>query len=176
MKGIVISVAMLLVGFSVASAQSLAELAEKEKERREAIGQTKGQTTGQTTGKTYDDAALAVRRRATPRDVLASERSAGTEPAETTESAEEGEENLEGEPSEEEDPTQTQAYWRDRKAAIDRRIADIRARLNEPGFASDPDNLMRRNQLEQQLEQARSDLAALQAEARSQGVPPGWVR
>jgi hypothetical protein len=35
---------------------------------------------------------------------------------------------------------------------------------------------MRRNQLEQQLEQARSDLAALQAEARSQGVPPGWVR
>ncbi|HEX9725700.1 MAG TPA: hypothetical protein VGC53_15580 [Vicinamibacteria bacterium] len=176
MKGIVISVAMLLVGFSVASAQSLAELAEKEKERREAIGQTKGQTTGQTTGKTYDDAALAVRRRATPPDVLASERSAGTEPAETTESAEEGEENLEGEPSEEEDPTQTQAYWRDRKAAIDRRIADIQARLNEPGFASDPDNLMRRNQLEQQLEQARSDLAALQAEARSQGVPPGWVR
>jgi hypothetical protein len=171
MKGIVISIAMLLVGQSVASAQSLSELAKKEKERREEIGQTKGQAKG----KTYDDAALAARRRATPPDVLASEGSAGTGSA-GTETAPSGDETLEPEQAAEEDPTQTQAYWRDRKAAIDRRIAGTQAQLNEPGFASDPENLMRRNQLEQQLAQARSDLAALQAEARSKGVPPGWVR
>jgi len=168
MKGIVISIAILLVGHSVASAQSLAELAEKEKERREEVGQTKG--------KTYDDAALAARRRATPPDMLAIEGPVGTESAETTEPAQEGEESLEPEQAAEEDPTQTEAYWRDRKAGIDRRIAGTQAQLNEPGFASDPENLMRRDQLEQQLEQARSDLAALQAEARSKGVPPGWVR
>jgi hypothetical protein len=169
MKGIVLSIAMLLVGHGVASAQSLAELAKKEKERRET-GETKGQA------KTYDDAALAARRRATPPDVLAGQGSAGTGTVETTEPAQEGDENLEPEQAAEEDPTQTQAYWRDRKAAIDGRIAGIQSQLNEPGFASDPENLMRRNQLEQQLAQARSDLAALQAEARSKGVPPGWVR
>jgi hypothetical protein len=172
MKGIVISIAMLLVGYSVASAQSLAELAKKEKERREEIGQSKGQAKG----KTYDDAALAARRRATPPDMLASGGAAGTGSAETTEPAAEGDGTLEPEQAAEEDPTQTEAYWRDRMAGIDRRIADIQAQLDEPGFDSDPDNLMRRNQLERQLQQARSDLAALQAEARSKGVPPGWVR
>jgi hypothetical protein len=171
MKAIVLAIAMLLVGHSVASAQSLAEMAKKEKERREEVAKTKGQTKP----KTYDDAALAARRRATPPDVLASAGPGGTEPAETTEPAE-GEEGLEGEAGAEEDPTQTQAYWHDRKAAIDRRMAGIQAQLNAPGFDSDPNNLMRRNQLEQQLEQARSDLAALQAEARNAGVPPGWVR
>jgi len=169
MKGIVISVALLLVGLSGASAQSLADVAEKEKERREARGSTKVET--------YDESTLAARRRAMPpsrrpTDVPA----AGTEPASTAEPSEEGEEGLDVQGIEEEDPTQTQAYWRDRKAGIDRRIADIEAQLNEPGFASDPDNLLRRNQLERQLEQAGADLAALQAEARSQGIPPGWVR
>ena len=163
MKGIVISVVLLLVGFSGASAQSLADVAKKEKERREALGSTKVET--------HDDSTLAARRRAMPPSRRPT--TGTTEPSEPVEETEEG---LEVEGIEEEDPTQTQAYWRDRKAGIDRRIADIEAQLNAPGFASDPDNLLRRNQLEQQLEQARSDLAALQAEARSQGVPPGWVR
>ncbi len=166
MKGIVISVALLLVGLSDASAQSLADVAEKEKERREALGSTKAET--------HDDSTLAARRRAMP---PSRRPTAGTtEPADTAEPSEEDEEGLAIQGIEEEDPTQTQAYWRDRKAGIDRRIADIEAQLNAPGFASDPDNLLRRNQLERQLEQARSDLAALQAEARSQGIPPGWVR
>src|SRR3990172_12976344 len=85
------------------------------------------------------------------------------------------EETEDTEEIEEEDPTQTEAYWRDRKAAIERRISDIESQLNRPGFSSDPSNMMRRTQLEQQLEQARSDLAALQADARRQGIPPGWV-
>ena len=163
MKGIVISVALLLVGPSNASAQSLANVAEKEKERRESLGSTKAET--------HDDSTLAARRRAMPPSRRPTDLPAGA-----TEPSEEGEESLEDEGIEEEDPTQTQAYWRDRKAGIDRRIAGIEAQLSAPGFATDPDNLLRRNQLEQQLEQARSDLAALQAEGRSQGIPPGWVR
>ena len=166
MKGIVISVVLLLVDLSGASAQSLADVAKKEKERREALGSTKAET--------HDDSTLAARRRAMPPSRRPT--SGATEPAEPSEPGEEDEESLAVEGIEEEDPTQTQAYWRDRKAGIDRRIADIEAQLNAPGFASDPDNLLRRNQLEGQLEQARSDLTALQAEARSQGIPPGWVR
>ena len=87
MKGIVISVALLLVGLSGASAQSLADVAEKEKERREALGSTKVET--------HDESTLAARRRAMPpsrrpTDVPA----AGTEPASTAEPSEEGEEGL----------------------------------------------------------------------------------
>lgn len=166
MKDILISLALLLVGVSSVSAQSLAELAREERERRESLGRTETET--------YDDAALAARRRATPPSMLSSGTAGGA--TETGDAAESGEESLQLEETEEEDPTQTQAYWRDRKAAIDRRIAGIEAQLNEPGFASDPANLMRRTQLERQLAQARADLAALRAEARSEGVPPGWVR
>jgi hypothetical protein len=166
MKGIVMTLALLLVGLSDSAAQSLADVANKEKERREALGSSKVET--------YDDSNLATIHRTAP----PSTPSAGL-PAEGTESSDsgdEGEDSLTSQATEQEDPTQTEAYWRDRKASIDRRITDIQGQLNEPGFASDPDNLMRRNQLEQQLQQARSDLTALQAEARSAGVPPGWVR
>ena len=58
MKGIVISVVLLLVDLSGASAQSLADVAKKEKERREALGSTKAET--------HDDSTLAARRRAMP--------------------------------------------------------------------------------------------------------------
>ena len=167
MKGIVISVVLLLVGLSGASAQSLADVAKKEKERREALGSTKAET--------HDDSTLAARRRAMPPSRRPTDLAAGAT-AEPGEPSEETEEGLDAQGIEEEDPTQTQAYWRDRKAGIDRRIADVEAQLNAPGFTSDPDNLLRRNQLEGQLEQARSDLTALQAEARSQGIPPGWIR
>ena len=152
-RSMVLLVALLLAGLVEASAQSLADVAKKEKERRKALGNQKVET--------YDDSSLGGRGR-----IVVS--------PPTTAPADAGEEGTEAE--EEEDPTETQSYWRDRKAAIDKRIADAKAQLNRPGFASDPDNLMRRNQIERQLAQARSDLAALQAEARRKGIPPGWVR
>jgi hypothetical protein len=129
-------------------------VAKKEKERRKALGDQKVET--------YDDSSLGGRGRS-----VVSPPSAAAEPADGDE---------EGTEVEEEDPTETQSYWRDRKAAIDKRIADAEAQLNRPGFASDPDNLLRRSQFERQIAQARSDLAALQAEARRKGIPPGWVR
>ncbi|MEE9263980.1 MAG: hypothetical protein V3V11_05950 [Vicinamibacteria bacterium] len=146
------------VGFADASAQSLAEVAKKEKERRKAVGKTEVRT--------YDDSSLGGRGRSVQFVPAADD--SGTDAGQVDEAAEEE--------AQEEDPTKTQAYWRDRKAGIEKRISDIEGQLNHPGFSQDPDNLMRRSNLERQLEQARSDLSALQAEARRKGIPPGWVR
>jgi len=160
-SSMVMGVTLLLAGLVDVSAQSLAEVARKEKERRQALGETKVEA--------YDDRSLGGRGLSVPSPPPAAvaERSAEVGESEATEDSQE---------IEEEDPTQTEAYWRDRKAAIERRVSDIESQLNRPGFSSDPSNMMRRTQLEQQLEQARSDLAALQADARRQGIPPGWVR
>jgi len=160
-SSMVMGVTLLLAGLVDVSAQSLAEVARKEKERRRALGETKVEA--------YDDRSLGGRGLSVPSPPPAAvaEGSAEVGESEATEDSQEGEE---------EDPTQTEAYWRDRKAAIERRISDIESQLNYPGFSSDPSNMMRRTQLEQQLEQARSDLAALQADARRQGIPPGWLR
>lgn len=144
-------------GFADASAQSLAEVAKKEKERRKAVGKAEVRT--------YDDSSLGGRGRSVQFVPAADD--SGTDAGQVDEAAEE---------AQEEDPTETQAYWRDRKASIEKRISDIEAQLNHPGFSQDPDNLMRRSNLERQLQQARSDLSALQAEARRKGIPPGWVR
>ena len=146
------------VGFAEPSPQSLADVAKKEKERRKAVGKTEV--------KTYDDSSLGGQGRSVQFVPAADDAEADT--GQVDEAAEE-------EPQEE-DPTTTQAYWRDRKAGIQKRISDIEAQLNRPGFSQDPDNLMKRSNLERQLEQARSDLSALQAEARRKGIPPGWVR
>ncbi len=144
-------------GFADVSGQSLAELAQKEKERRKALGKTEVRI--------YDDSSLGGRGRSV--QFVPAGDDSGTDAGQVDEAAEE---------AQEEDPTNTRAYWRDRKAGIEKRISDIEAQLNHPGFSQDPDNLMRRRNLERQLEQARSDLSALQAEARRKGIPPGWVR
>ncbi len=149
---------MLFAGFTDASAQSLSEIAKKEKERRKDLARTDV--------KTYDDSSIGGRRRSVQFAPTADD--AGTNAGQD----DEGEEAE----AEEEDPTTTQAYWRDRKAGIQKRISDVETELNRPGFSQDPDNLMKRTNLERQLQQARSDLAALQAEARRKGIPPGWVR
>ena len=149
---------IFVAGSANASAQSLADLAKKEKERRKDLSKTEV--------KTYDDSSLGGRGRSVQSAPVADD--AGTDAEQENVVAEEE--------TEEEDPTTTPAYWRDRKAGIQKRISDIEAELNRPGFSQDPDNLMRRSNLERQLEQARSDLSALQAEARRKGIPPGWVR
>ena len=144
-------------GFADVSGQSLAELAKREKERRKALGKTEVGT--------YDDSSLGGRGRSV--QFVPAPDDSGTDAGQVDEAAEE---------AQEEDPTETQAYWRDRKAGIEKRVSDIEAQLNHPGFSQDPDNLLRRSNLERQLEQARADLSALQAEARRKGIPPGWVR
>ena len=152
---------MLLEGFADASAQSLADVAKKEEERREALGKTEV--------KTYNDSSLGGRGGSVQFAPVSDD--AGADTGQVDEAAEAGEE------AQEEDPTKTQAYWRDRKASIEKRISDIEAQLNRPGFSEDPDNLMGRSNLERQLEQARSDLSTLRAEARRKGsLPAGYAR
>jgi hypothetical protein len=145
---------LLLSGWASVSAQSLAELAKKEKERRKQNEAT--------AVKSFDESDLRRGGRLLPPQVA------------------EGEESPTGEPDEEEeeeiDPAQTEEYWRNRLAPIDRRIADIQSRLNAPGFADDPTNLSQRQRLERDLERARADRQAVLDEARRKGIPPGWLR
>lgn len=219
-RPIVFLTVLLLSGWSTVSAQSLAELAKKEKERRKKndVSQVKS----------FDESDLRSRGGPLPTSVsppqvpsepdepgleedaeLAGEEVMGEEVTgeEVTEEAVEpieegmepiGEEGVEPsepaapvepppnarnpaaqEPEEkeqEEDPTRTEAYWRNRLAPVDKRIGEIRAQLNAPGFAQDPRNMLRRQRLERDLEQALSDRQVILDEARRKGVPPGWLR
>jgi hypothetical protein len=150
---------LLLSGWASVSAQSLAELAKKEKERRKGNEVTKVRS--------FDETDLRSRGRLLPQPAAP--------PPEGGDSSTTRSEELEEE-EDEVDPSQTEAYWRDRLAPIDRRIADIRSRLNAPGFSEDPTNLSRRQRLERDLDRALADRQAVLDEARKKGVPPGWVR
>ena len=76
----------------------------------------------------------------------------------------------------EEDPTRTEDYWRDRLAPLNRRITELEAQLNRPGFAEDPANMMQRQRLQRDLDQARRERDTVVQEARRQGASPGWLR
>lgn len=151
---------LLLCSLAVASAQSLAEIAKKEKERRE--------NNERPDVKSFNDNDLTGFRG----DTL----SGSLQAADVTQEPDDPSEMEEGEVEEEEDPTQTEAYWRNRLAPLDRRITDVQAQLNQPGFAEDPSNMLRRGRLERELEQAQRERAAIEQEARRKGVPPGWLR
>jgi hypothetical protein len=151
---VLILTALLLAGFVSASAQSLAELAKKEKQRREKLESKET--------KAFDDTSL---------------RSAGMVPTNVT--TDESGESEEAEPEEDEEAEsgiQTEAYWRSRLETIDKRIAEIEARLNAPGFAENPSNLIRRQRYERDLADARSQRQEVVEEARRKGVPSGWLR
>jgi hypothetical protein len=155
-------VALLFSSWATASAQTLAELAKKEKERRQKVDASKV--------KAFDDSNLRGRA------VLPSSGS-------TTGATSEGEEGdqateMAGEAAQEpdEDPTGTEAYWRNRLEPIDKRIADIRARLDAPGFRDDPSNMLQRQRWERDLEKALGERQTVLEEARRRGVPPGWLR
>jgi hypothetical protein len=150
---------LLLSGGATVSAQSLAELAKKEKERRKANA---------VEAKSFDESDLRTRGAYLPQPVTSSTEEGESTTAESEEPEEEEEDEV--------DPTQTEAYWRNRIAPIDRRIADIQSQLNAPGFAEDPTNLSRRQRLERDLSRARADRQAVLDEARRKGVPPGWLR
>jgi hypothetical protein len=162
MKGVAscLTVGALLLA-SPGFGQSLAELAKKEKERRERIARK---------GRSYSDRDL---RGALPPPLT-----------ESTETPAEGQPTTAGSSSEaspeeappQEDPTKSASYWRERMGKIQQRISDLEGQLNAPGFSQDPANLARRQRIERDLERARADLQAVVDEARTQGVPPGWLR
>jgi hypothetical protein len=156
---------------ALSSAQSLAEVAKKEKERREKT------TAG--SKKTITERELATSYGGLPPGSSSgSRRSASGEGAKTEEGEKKDEPVVE-------DETKKPEYWQSRIKASKDRIAKLEGELQSEDWGEgqrmgvDPrgaNNLGSRQQAEQQLAAARSELEAIRAEARRAGVPPGWVR
>ncbi len=145
---------------SSATAQSLAEIAKKEKERRANNGAEQTQTI------TEIDLARNLRG---PMTIS----TAASATVEDRSADEEDEGDAAPEP---EDPRQTAEYWRNRLSGVDQRIQTLEQQLQSPLYTSDPRGAPRRQRLEQQLAQAQSERAAIVEEARRAGAPPGWLR
>ena len=162
-------VVALALSAGLAFSQSLAEIAKKEKKRRE---------TNQSESKTViTDRELTSSYGGLP----------ATLPSGGTSEGAEGESEGDTEAAEEEteDETRTQEYWQGRVSGAKEKISRLEAQLNSNDWGEgqrvgvDPlgqNNLARRQQTEQELTAARAELEAIRAEARRAGVPPGWVR
>ena len=153
----------VLVG--VAHAQSLVDVANKEKKRRTEVDGD---------SKVISERDLG-RGRGSP--LPASAPADGSVAEDTGGEAEE----------DEADETKTREYWQSRVAESKKKIADLESKLQSPendwggGMRTDVNpvgqrNLSGRGDVESQLAGARSELAKIQDEARRAGVPAGWVR
>ncbi len=144
---------------SSAVAQSLAEIAKKEKDRRA------NNNAEQTRTITENDLRRNLRGPMTTSTVASA----------TDEESSEDESDAEPE-TEPEDPRQTAEYWRNRLSSVDQKIQTLQEQLQSPLYTSDPRGAPRRQRLEQQLVQAQAERAAIVEEARRAGAPPGWLR
>jgi len=157
-------------------AQSLVDVAKKEKERRSKL--EKGDDARVITDRELSTGRLPASFPVTADNVPmgeSGESSAASEP-----STEEGEESGE-------DQTKTREYWQQRVDAVKKKIQDLEAKLQAPdmnwgeGIRNDVNpvgqkNLSQRQDVESELAKARAELRGIQEEARRAGVPPGWVR
>ena len=162
MKRLVLALAVLCASATLVSPQSLVEVAKKEKERRKKVDAQGSQA--------FTENDL----RGGPR-LPAARPSSGastTETAGTTAAPEGGETTAEPE----EDPTKTESYWRERVSGVNKKIQDLEARLQSPELTSDTRGASRREAVERDLAQARSEKQAIADEARRKGAPPGWLR
>jgi hypothetical protein len=159
----------------LSSAQSLVDVAKKEKERRAKI-ENQGETTRVITDRELQTSVL-------PESVPADAPSGEGETTPSVQAAETGEGQEEGE----EDQTKSREYWQTRVEGVKKKIAGLEEKLQSPelnwgeGIRNDVNpigqrNLSQRQDLEGQLAQAKAELRAIQTEARRAGVPPGWVR
>lgn len=158
-----ISTAIALLFAAGAGAQSLAEIAKKEKERRAKLD-TKST-------KTITDTELA--RSGGPMTTSTTTTSSSTDDG--TSETEDGEEATD-EAADAPDPQQTREYWQNRLRAVDQRIQSLEARLASPELTSDPRGAVIRQQAERDLAAARAERQAIVQEGRRAGVPPGWLR
>lgn len=160
MKRLVWAFVMLYMSATLVAAQSLVDVAKKEKERRKKVDAQANQAF------TENDLRGGPRRPAAPAKPGAGTPAAGETASGTEEAA----------AAPEEDPTKTQAYWRDRVSAVNKKIQDLEAKLRSPELTSDMRGGSRRQAVERDLAQARSEKQAISEEARRKGVPPGWIR
>jgi len=162
MKRLVLALAVLYASVSLASAQSLVEVAKKEKERRKKLDAQGKQAI------TENDLRRGPRLPAArPSSSPSAPQTGGS--AATTEGAQ-----TPAEP--EQDPTKTESYWRERVAGVNKKIQDLEVKLRSPELTSDTRGASRRQAAERDLAQARSEKQAIADEARRKGVPPGWLR
>jgi hypothetical protein len=164
---------------AVASAQSLVDVAKKEKQRRE---KNKADSTRVITDRELNGGYGG--------GLPASSSQASTQASSQTASSGEnadasGAAKDDAKADQAQDPTKTQEYWQNRVKGAKDKITKLEAQLKSEDWGQgqrvgvDPrgqTNLGDREQAEQQLAAARSELDAIQAEARRAGVPPGWVR
>ena len=151
---------IMILAASAAIAQSLAEIAKKEKERRNQLDSSESRTVTD----------IELRRAGGPRTMLSSTSSSDADSDDVAEEdAEEDEEEVA-------DERQTEDYWRSRLAPIDTRLKSMEERLQSPQFTSNPVGAPDRQRLERQIAQARAERQTILDEARRKGVPPGWLR
>jgi hypothetical protein len=157
------------------SAQSLVDVAKKEKERRSKLEKQEPEEVPVITDRELQTAGRL------PETLSASTTAASDSdtPSEASAPPVEEEEGTE--------ETKTREYWQNRTDAAKKKIADLEAKLQDPdhnwgeGIRNDVNpigqrNLSQRQEVERELEQAKAELRAVQDEARRAGVPPGWVR
>lgn len=168
-------VVVLTVGAVVAGAQSLAEVAKKEKKRRE--------TNKESATRVITDRELTYGyggEPSTSSTVTVPGQEGGEGEGEGEATAGEG-----GDGDAQQDETQSREYWQQRISTAKTKVAGIEKQLQEGDWGDgirpgvDPmgqNNLNKRQQLEQQLAVARAELESIQAEGRRAGVPPGWLR
>lgn len=179
-SGFLVLLTLIVIGASVGTSfsQSLAELAEKEKKRRAEVDSPRKVITDRELQQSYG--GLPPTPAAVP-----SEPSAEGDVSATAEGPPVGPGEAQEQGAEEE--SKTREYWEQRVSVVREKIQELETELNSPetdwggGLRQDVNplgqrNLERRQQLERDLAQARSELAAIQDEARRAGVPPGWVR
>jgi len=174
---------LLLVAPSLVSAQSLADVARKEAERRKATkGAAKVYTNKDLVGEPVPSGV------STPAAPAPAPPAAGQEPGQAAE-----------DPSKEpESPQKDEKYWRQRMTEARDKLAQnevmqaaLESRLNAlaTDFVNRDDPAQRatisndRQKAQSQLERTKKDIeglkkeiADIQDEARKAGVPPGWLR
>ncbi len=160
MKRLVFTFAVLGLAAGLASAQSLTEVAKKEKERRKKLDAQGKQSFTETDLR----GGPQFPQRRTSSGASKPEAGAAQAEAEAT--------PAEPEP----DPTKTESYWRERVSGVNKKISDLEAKLRSPELTSDTRGASRRQAAERDLAQARSEKQAIADEARRKGVPPGWLR
>ncbi len=165
MKRSLVAVACLLTFGALVSAQSLVEVAKKEKERRKKLAAEENHSYSE-----RDLKSNGLRAAPPASPAKQGEASAGDDNAAA------GTADPNAASAQEQDPAQTEAYWHDKVSAIDKRIQDLETRLKSPAMTANTRGAADREKAEKDLAQARGERDALVDEARRKGVPPGWLR
>jgi len=182
-RGLVAGLVLVLLSGTVAAlhAQSLADIAKKEEERRKAIKDS---------GKTYTNSDLHSVPPATTTGTTPAEPAKSTPPAAADKDKKDGDKDK--------DASKDKTYWRGRmkelQAQLDRdqTYADaLQSRINQltTDFVGRDDPAQRAviardkqkaidelNRLKQSIVTDKKPISDLEDEARRAGVPPGWLR